>query len=78
MTDAPDARPKKEPRPAWTYRAARKQAAREQRKAMLKRETEVFDGSFDGSIELNRSINHSRAADYAYAREISPSKEPVR
>lgn len=72
------AKPKKEPRPAWSYRAARKRAAREERRAVLKRETEVIDGSFDGPVELNRSLNWSRAKDYGYAREIGPSKEPVR
>lgn len=73
-----DEKPKRAPRPAWSYRAARKKAAREQKKAMLRHAPETIDGSFDDSIELNRCPDHTRASDYKYAREIPPSKDAVR
>jgi hypothetical protein len=72
-------KPKREPRPARTYRASRRNAARETGIAMeQKHAPEPIDGSYDGSIELNRRPDWSRAQSYGYAREISPSKEPVR
>lgn len=67
------------PRPGSTYRGARRNAVRTRGMNLMQRRSVVeIDGSFRGSIELNRSQNWSRAKDYAYAREISPSKEPVR
>jgi hypothetical protein len=77
--DTAEPRQKKTGRPAWSYRGARKKAEREQ-DAIKRRHLPdvVFDGSFDGSIELNRADRWSRAKDYSYAREIGPSKEPVR
>ena len=68
----------RKPRNGQSYRAARRKEAREAAAPMVRLTEEVIDGSFDGSIELNRSEKFSRAKDYSYAREIGPSKEPVR
>lgn len=79
MTDAP-AKPKlkKAPRNSESYRAARKKTAREAGRPMISLAHDVVQEAIARSAELNRSQNHTRAGDYSYAREISPSKEPVR
>ena len=83
--DAPDnatpaAKPKlkKAPRSRESYRAARKKAARRSGRPMISLAHDVVQEAVSQSVELNRSQNFPRAADYNYAREISPSKEPVR
>ena len=43
---------------------------------MLKNGT--LDGSFKGTIHLNRSRKWMPAKNYQHAREISPSSRPVR
>lgn len=75
-TEAP-AKPKKEPRPAWSYRGARKKAAREEKRAMLRHAPEAIEEVAPAAY-LNRSDKWVRANTYEYAREIGPSKEPVR
>jgi hypothetical protein len=79
MNDQP-AKPKlkKLPRNPESYRAARKKAARAAGRPMLSLAHAVVQEAIAQSAELNRSQKFPRAADYNYAREISPSKEPVR
>ncbi len=77
MSEQATAKPKKEPRPGWTYRAARKKAAREERRAMLKRETDVIE-EIAPAAYCNRSQKWPATLSYAQAREMSPSKEKVR
>jgi hypothetical protein len=73
-------RPKKKtktPRPAETYRQNHGQGI--DPKGRWRAPVSAFrDGSHWGAITLNRSDRWPRAKSYAYAREISPSKEPVR
>lgn len=84
--DAPDNRQqqavkpklKKLPRSRDSYRANRKKAAREANRPMISLAHSTVQEAIAQSAELNRSQRFPRAADYAYAREISPSKEPVR
>ena len=73
----PKPKTKRTPRPAWTYRGARRYAARKTGAVMLRHAPEPIDGSAPAP-ELNRSQHLVRAKSYAYAREISPSTEPVR
>lgn len=71
----------KTPRPAVTYRAARRNLARERKwdPPMHRIGEEAREGWDAPSAELNRSQNWTRAASYSYAREISPFPErPVR
>jgi hypothetical protein len=71
----------KTPRPAITYRAARRNLARERgwNPPMHRVGEEVREGWGAPSAELNRSQNWTRAKTYSYAREISPYPErPVR
>ena len=78
MSEQPKpAKRRKTPRPANTYRqnGARSIVPHGRWRA----DADVFkDRSFRGSITLNRSDLWPRAKTYAYAREISPSSEPVR
>lgn len=71
------AKRRKTPRPANTYRqnGARSIAPHGRWRAAP---DIVKDRSFRGPITLNRSDRWPRAKTYAYAREISPSSEPVR
>jgi hypothetical protein len=67
----------KPPRPAETYRQNYGQGI--DPKGRWRARVEVFkDGSNRDAITLNRSDKWPRAKSYAYAREISPSSEPVR
>lgn len=80
MSDEVPAKPKirKTPRNPQSYRAARKKAARQEGRPMISLAHDVVQEAIAQSAELNRSQRFPRAADYNYAREISPSKEPVR
>jgi threonine synthase len=73
----PPAKPKKTPRPAWTYRGNRKKDARRERRQMLRHAPEVIE-TVAPAAHINRSENWPRAMTYSYARELSQSKEPVR
>ncbi|EJN14715.1 hypothetical protein PMI42_01688 [Bradyrhizobium sp. YR681] len=77
---AADKRKPKSPRPAVTYRGARRNIARARgwNPPMHRIGDDVREGWSPGA-ELNRSQNWTRAKTYAYAREISPYPErPVR
>jgi hypothetical protein len=76
---ATPAKPKrrKAPRNGESYRAARRNEAKRTKTKMLRLAPEPEEG-WTPAVELNRSPNWSRATSYTYAREISPSKEPVR
>lgn len=72
---------KRKPRNAQSYRGARHNATRPTGAVMVRlggEEGVIIDGSYGGSIELNRSQNWSRCKSYAYAREIGPSSEMLR
>lgn len=77
MSDQSQQKPKREPRPAWSYRAARKKAAREQRKEMLRHGPEVEE-TIAPAAWCNRSQKWANTLSYTQAREMSPSKEKVR
>lgn len=78
---------KRKARNPESYRATRRNEARANYRARRPAERRLIaelmvrigakpkDGSFSGSIELNRSQDWSRAQTYAYAREISPYPE---
>lgn len=69
---------KREPRPASSYRAARRNAARDDLSALPRHRPELIE-SIAPAAHLNRSERWPRARTYAYAREISPCPErPVR
>jgi len=70
------AKKKRTPRPAWTYRGARRNEAGKTGAVMLRHAPEPIDGSAPAP-ELNRSQNWVRAKSYSYAREIAPSKDVV-
>jgi hypothetical protein len=65
------------PRPAASYRGARRNADRIKGwpSATFAKSRPLAAPIW---IELNRSAKWTRAKSYAYAREISPSTEPVR
>jgi hypothetical protein len=76
-------KPKKGPRPASTYRGARRNATRPTGAIMQRRGPEpCFISLAPRHIPLNRSQNWSRATStftsYEHARQIGPSAEPVR
>lgn len=75
--DAALKKEKKAPRPAWTYRGARKKAAREGKGQMLKHAPPVVETVADAAY-CNRSQNWPVTLSYQQAREMSPSKDPVR
>ena len=68
---------KRKPRSAESYRGARRNATRETKAVMLRLGEEVQE-LIAPAASLNRSDRWVRATSYAYAREISPSAEPVR
>ena len=69
---------KKGPRPASTYRGARRNATRPTGAVMQRRGPEPrFISLCPYRIALNRSSNHPRAKTYKQARELSPSARPV-
>jgi hypothetical protein len=66
------------PRPAATYRGARRNATRATGALMPRRGPEPrFISLCRYIIPLNRSQNHPRARSYAHARDLSPSTRPV-
>ena len=70
---------KKGPRPAATYRGARRNATRLTGAVMQRRGPEPrFISLCPYRIALNRSQHHPRATTYRQAREIGPSTEAVR
>lgn len=65
-------------RPAVTYRAQRRNEAKQKKVPMYRIGEDVKEG-WSPAAELNRSPNWTRATSYTYAREISPDPErPVR
>lgn len=66
------------PRPASTYRGARRNAVRKLGMNLMQRHAPDPKETIAPAAHLNRSDRWPRAKTYAYAREISPSTEPVR
>jgi hypothetical protein len=66
------------PRPAATYRAARRNAVRKLGLNLMQRHAPEVIEEIAPAAYLNRSDRWPRAKTYAYAREIGPSTEPVR
>lgn len=73
-----EGRAKKSPRPASTYRGARRNAVRTRGMNLMQRHAPEAIESIAPAAYLNRSDKWPRAKTYAYAREIGPSSEPVR
>jgi hypothetical protein len=70
---------KKGPRPASTYRGARRNATRPTGAIMQRRGDDArFISLAPYRIKLNRSQHWPRARSYQHAREIGPSAEVVR
>ena len=74
----PPAKRKIEPREGFTYRGARRNAARTDL-SLMQRHAPKLKEHIAPAVYLNRSDKWPRARSYAYAREISPCPErPVR
>jgi len=78
MSEQPEKKKiKRLPRNGQSYRASRRNEAKRNKTKMIRLADDVREGDTP-EVRLNRSENWPRAASYAYAREISKSKEPLR